>query len=172
MPIIDIKSLSATPLGTPWIEVGDTSNLEVVPHGDVNPDNYVFSSSNPNVALISGVKITGIGFGVTTISASHSRNNQVVARLTLYVGSVVIVGADGNSWRIFPDGVCRQVLPNDISPRMQKLETHHFLFAEVENKAIYDITYPMKGIDHEPARASSTAVTCYLLNLAAVAKPN
>ncbi len=173
MHSINLTPPSATPLGSPWIEVGTSVNL-TVPNYSTNNSQLSVYSSNEHVAMVSGSNtILGVGFGVATLTMRDTTQNNIrVASLTLYVGSVVILGADGNSWRIFPDGVCRQILPNDISQRMQNLETKKTLFADVGNNNIWDSTpAPTEPSNYpKPAQPDSTAVTCYLLNLQSVTR--
>ncbi len=172
---INVIPLSQSPSGAPWLEVGTYGALSLL--GTPTPACLKFYSGNTNVALPSVVDIngtdthmlTGIGFGVTNIQAVDSATKQIVASLTIHVGSVVIMGADGNSWRVFPDGACRQVLPSDISQRIMALENKEkIIFAEVGNQAVYDVSKFERSMDPLP-RNSATAVTCYLLNLGSLA---
>ena len=87
----------------------------------------------------------GTGFGKSTVYATYG--DQVPASLDIYVGTVVIFGGDGSYWQVFPDGSTQPVLAKDIHPDANTL---------IRNNAILsDLT----------TNSTSTAVTCYLLNL-------
>jgi hypothetical protein len=136
-----------------------------------NPDsvNYTFTSCNTSVASIpDGLHVEGSGFGVTTIMGNS--NGIFGPTLELYVGSVIIAGADGNSWQIFSDGSSKLLSSDQISKRIQGLEGKNILFADVGNNNIYDATPNPKEPSEPKPETSATAVTCYLLNLQSVTR--
>lgn len=153
-----IENLSVSPLGNSWIEVGTICTASV----SIN----VSGIPNNNVATVSGNVLNGNGFGRITISVG------TLGTFDLYVGSVIIAGADGKSWQVFSDGSCRALQPDQISQRIQTLEQpstgNPVLFADVGNTNIYDATPVTTGSTFDPAK--TTAVTCYLLNLQVVTR--
>jgi hypothetical protein len=161
---------SSTPKGNPWIEVGATGTLSVVGYNPIGQ--ITFSATPPNVVSISGTTLAALGFGMTSISVTDSgTNNSPAQPLSLYIGSVIIVGADGNSWRMYSDGsVTGPLTPSNISKRMQMLEAKNILFAEVGDTKIYDATPSPMEYSISDAETSNTAVTCYLLNLQKVTR--
>jgi hypothetical protein len=161
---------NVTPLGNQWIEVGDQCTLST-PGYKLDPN--ALSLNNLNVASISeqGV-ITGKGFGMTTIPVIGP--NTPPTSLNIYVGSVIIAGADGKSWQVFPDGSCRWLSPDQIDPRMEKLESGGVLFADVDNQNVCDVKMgwlPTAPAQQPDQQLTQTAVTCYLLNLQNVPPP-
>ncbi|HYO73074.1 MAG TPA: hypothetical protein VEU33_44130 [Archangium sp.] len=173
-----LPGCSLTAKGEPGCEVGSQIIIAGVGvyNGSVKVSDYsgpvTYSSSNPDVFSINGTTITGVGFGQATLTALDS-NNKVLTAGILYVGSVIILGADGLSWRLFPDGsVAGPLTPenSDISNRIQALEGKNILFAEVGNNRIYDATPTPMEYSISDRETSVTAVTCYLLNLQKVTR--
>lgn len=175
MPNITIQNLSVSPLGNPWIEVGTQCTAFLHVQGQTSAPlpifiNFINDRSKSVAAKAKeGEGIVGTGFGMVPISIGDAFEKP----LNLYVGSVIIAGADGNSWQVFPDGACRPLPPDAIAQRIHRLETaglhgHQILFADVGNNNLYDAT-PLSSAHTGPIfdqmKQGSTAVTCYLLNL-------
>ena len=63
--------------------VGETVPLEAVTYPDGMAGQVVWASENESVAIVRDGQVTGIGQGMTTITASIG---DVVAKCTVYVG--------------------------------------------------------------------------------------
>ncbi|RKH21374.1 hypothetical protein D7X74_01455 [Corallococcus sp. CA047B] len=93
--------------------------------------------------------VSGSGFGKSTVFATFTDNANKLhtAQQDIYVGTVVIAGANGSFWQVFSDGGIRPISDTDVHPDAQTM---------IKNNAIFsDLT----------GNSTSTAVTCYLLNL-------
>ncbi|WP_205520255.1 hypothetical protein [Pyxidicoccus caerfyrddinensis] len=99
-------------------------------------------------------RVSGRAFGRTSIEVSDGSGGSEI--LALYVGSVVIVGADGSHCQVFADGSAKRIDPDEVDPRITALVD--------SNAIVADITGQAKAV-----APSSEAVTCYVLNLASFA---
>ncbi|NNB88927.1 hypothetical protein [Corallococcus exiguus] len=110
----------------------------------------------PNIVRIlksdyNSITIEAIGFGTVVLKATDVRLSDAPPPkpITLYIGSVIIVGADGNQWRFFADSSI-QPLKCD-NPVIQALVD--------SNAVIANLT----GAD--TSKSPEPYVTCYVLNL-------
>jgi hypothetical protein len=144
-----IAPITLTPQGNSWLEIGSPCTLSSSLGKE--PVAATWSeSSKGSVAVVLPTQPLGTcqviarGFGKVKITATY-KNDQV--DMWLWVGTVVIAGADGDYWQVYADGSIKKMEEKDLSPTIVNM---------VKDKVIIaDLT----------GNSSATAVTCYLLNL-------
>lgn len=149
------RTLTITSSAGNWIESGTTTRLTVTgSSGRLMWAETSFGSITP-VPSESGLEVSadfvGTGFGQVNLIVTDDGNLPCVpGTLTLWVGSVVISGADGNFW-LLKAGQPMSITPLD--PRNLDPAVHTLIDS---NAVLADLT----------DQSTATAVTCYLLNLA------
>ena len=161
---LDYEQPTTTSLGNSCMEIACTGTLSVtdatcaVTRGTVkwSVDNEtVISVDQPSA---DGTQtITGRGFGRVIITATVQDCEEAPVPLVLYVGSALILGADGNNWQVYPDG--------SITIIQNKALHKHVKILRASNAVLADLNGVSPGgpLENEPP---SEAVTCYVLNLA------
>jgi hypothetical protein len=153
----------STPGKKKCVEVGSQVNLTAVDGHGPYKWSVTFKGQNPLLYTGDDVtqiawSVTGRAFGLAYIKVTDSSSKKQEATLELYVGSVVIVGADDSYWQVFSDGTTKPHV--GVDSRVTVLVD--------ANAIVADIT----GSDPQE-RSSGTppaeAVTCYMLNLASFA---
>ncbi|WP_164015004.1 hypothetical protein [Pyxidicoccus trucidator] len=96
--------------------------------------------------------VTGRAFGLVKIAVKATSGD--FETLNLYVGSVVIVGADNNHWQVFADGTTKPHV--EVDSRVKSMVDCNAVVADITGIAS---TTP------SPGTPPSEAVTCYVLNL-------
>ncbi len=146
--MITISSSNGT-----WIEVAGTTQLTAegatppVTWTAFNPDgtpsqNISFSPSDQS----NPVTVMGLGYGQVTIEVSDFLRN--FASMTLYIGSVVIAGADGSFFWVKSNGNLQTLEPGQVDPVVKGLVDANSVLADLTRQV------PTPG-----------AVNCYVLNL-------
>jgi hypothetical protein len=152
----------STPLGSPaprthggeeCVEVGSQVNL-TAKGGSGGSGSFHWSEDSGGTLLSSpsdptqvAWAVTGRAFGLVTIKVTATVNGtSEVETLKLYVGSVVIVGADGRNCQVFSDGSVNADVK--VDSRVNSIVDCNAIVADLTDMA-----------------ASAEAVTCYVLNL-------
>lgn len=148
-----------TPGGKACVEVGSEVILTVEGGGGLY--NWSETSKSQGPLLYTGGDVPqtdwpviGRAFGLVNITVTDSQGDE--GTLELYVGSVVIVGADGSYCQVFADGSAQPVDPKHVDPRITTLVGSNAIVADITGMAS---TTPSPGTPTAPA------VTCYVLNL-------
>lgn len=157
-----------TPVGNPFMEIANEGELTVI---DTSGKSYpaTWSSSSPDGTVLSYAppptdntswQVTGRGFGLVTIMAIVEGSKEQPAPLTICVGSVLILGADGQYWLVYPDGSIEKIPMERIHKDVATLRDSNAIVADLNGVP------PRTQHGHT---SPSEAVTCYVLNLASFA---
>jgi hypothetical protein len=144
------------------LEVGQDTTL-TMPGGK---GKVRWSTTDPNQSLVrlkpqndGTCDVEGVGFGQVTINATDEDQTET---FTLYVGSVVIAGADGLYWQLTADGQATRLKPTQMDPEVLNLVNANAIVADLTRKS------KAKAVTSVAANTTPTpseAVTCYVLNL-------
>jgi hypothetical protein len=148
--------------GNSTVEVGSRVTLTV--EGGSKPYNWTEDSGG--TLLISETDKTqiawtvrGRAFGRANIKVTDSKEGEE-GILELYVGSVVVVGADDSYWQLFADGTTQRIDSKKVDPRITALVDSNAIVADITD---------IKQKELSSGAPPSEAVTCYMLNLASFA---
>jgi len=140
-----------------WYEVG--TKLTLAATGGTSNITWSVETGEGTIVLASksGASITAttMGFGTTTIKATDSAN--ATGLITLYIGSVVLAGADGSYYLIKPNGAnaVNSWYLNPPGGEEPAVSTAVVSLKDA-NAIVADLTQA----------SSQSSVTCYVLNLA------
>jgi len=164
--------LTITP---PSAQVGIGSNESVTLTASGGSDSYIWLvPTNGNVCPVTPpppeepsrtYTLTGNAFGLVTVIVTDTNYPNLMATAIISVGSVTIAGPDGNYYRCYPSGATEQLSSQDASTLFESLGKDN-VFGDANTGEIKNVSsLGTKSISIEPG---TTAVTCYLLNLAIV----